>query len=255
MSNDSNATLSYPLAGSSVDSSYMEDENSIALKKANIWYATLFLLVAILCLILKNTGHSWLGKIIKTHHENLGITLVCRTTLASAFFYLIHCLAMIGNKNLVDSNQFILHTRWPFLHWLLFLVLFVAFWFVPDPLFDAYLQFAYAASGVYLFLQLIFLVDFFHTLNEKFAPSDDTCNCHLILVASIVLTLVSIGGFVASLIVFHDKGTAATAVCSVNLVACVVLFVASLLIEHGSIFTASLICVYVAFLTFSGSLC
>jgi hypothetical protein len=197
--------LGHPLAESPAESSDVEDEGSPELKKANIGYAALFLLIAILCLVLRNTEHKWLAKIIKTHDTDPGMTLVCPTTLAGAVFYLIHSLATIGNKNLVNSCQFILHTRWPFLHWLVFLTLFIDFWFVPDALFDGYLQFAYAASGVYLFLQLIFLIDFFHTLNEKYAPSDDTCACHRVLVATILLTLVSIGASVAALILFHKN--------------------------------------------------
>jgi len=248
------------LDGSLVDGGSRASEGGLSfqLKKANITYVALFVLVGIVSLVLSNNGSKWLGKIIKTNHTDPGeinLSLVCRTTLASALFFVIHGLVTCGNSNLVDSFQFIVHVSWTGAHWILFGVLWVIFWFIPDGLFNAYLQCAYAAAGIYLFLQIIFLIDFFFELNDKFTGGDsDEPTPKSALAITIAFLLVFLGVFIAAFIVFHDKGQTAKVVASVNLVVCVLLFLAALFIEHGSILTASLVCAYVAFLTFSGSL-
>jgi hypothetical protein len=175
--------------------------------------------------------------------------------MAGALFFAIHALAMIGNKDLSHSCQFIIHVSWAFCHVLVFLTIYVAFWFVPDGLFNAYRQFAYGGAGLYLIMQLIFLIDFFYGLNEKYAQGDEEDkHYYKLLAVTIGLTLAAIGGFVASYVFFHAKGPLALVIISVNLGVCIILFVASLLIEHGSIFTASLVIAYTSFLTFSGCL-
>jgi hypothetical protein len=224
------------------------------LQRANITYLFLFFLMSVLCLILANTGSKWLSKIINTSYTDStsqGITLVSRCTFASFLFFLIHSLVTIGNPNLEDSCQFIFHISWPILHWFIFFALFIIFWFIPDRLFDIYIQFAYGCSAVYLLLQLIFLIDFFHMLNEKFVENEKQ---KPLLIATIVLSIISIVVFVMGYVLFKSYNRAIIAL-SINLGISLVLFMGSLVIEHGSIFTAALVAAYVAFLSFSGCLC
>jgi hypothetical protein len=233
-------------------------DSSFRLKKANMAYVALFVIVGCLCFVLYNTGDSWLGGIIKTNYSRdtnkseLLISLVARTSAASAVFYLIHSLCMICNPNLIDSCQFILHVSWPPLHYLIFLGFYAVFLFaVPDPFFDGYIQFAYGASAVYLVIQVFFLIAWFYDLNEKFTNTENFCALTTI---TVVLGLLALAGYGVGFWQFHDDQTALI-VLSVNLAVSVLLFGAAAFIESASIFTASLICAYTSFLTFTGCRC
>jgi hypothetical protein len=128
-------------------------------------------------------------------------------------------------------------------------VIWVACWFIPEVLFNIFLDFAPWASGIYLILQLISLIDLFHTLNERFVTDD---NIKLVLFVTVCLTLAGLSGFVFSYFKFDDLLSEAVYIISINLGLSVFTFIASILIEHGSILTSSLVTLYTSYLTFSG---
>lgn len=227
------------------------------LKKANIYYAGKFLFVGILCFILYNTGSTWLGKIISTiYHSDheIGASLVARTTSSLAIWFVIHAIIMICNPNLVDSCQFMIHISWKSIHSLLYFALWIGFWFIPDSFFDFYMKFAIYVSGIYLVIQVIFLVDFFHILNDKFVQDD---NLKIIAVITGILSIGSIVGFGLEFYFFgrNDGCNGNNAIIAVHLILCFIIFIAAAKIEHGSIFTASLICAYTSYLTCSSLMC
>ena len=137
---------------------------------------------------------------------------------------------------------------------MIFFGIWVGFWFIPDGFFDVYMKAAIYISGVYLVIQIIFLIDFFHSLNDRF--TEDEKNDCILLVVTIVLSIIAIAGFGVEFYIF-GKGDCKknNIIIAVNLVLCVILFIASLIIEHGSIFTASLICAYVSYLTCAALMC
>jgi hypothetical protein len=88
------------------------NKSQFKLKKANIGYMALLVFVGVLSLLLSNMGDKWLGHVIKTSYtepKGIRFSLVCRTTMVGAVFFVIHALAMLGNKNLSHSCQFIVH--------------------------------------------------------------------------------------------------------------------------------------------------
>jgi hypothetical protein len=248
----------YHLVGDAAEGFGPPGDSTFRLKKANFAYLGLFILAAILCFVLYNTDPKWISHIIKTNYEypehsaDLAITLVARTSAAAAVFFLVHSLAMVCNSNLVDSCQFILHVSWPPLHYIIFIIAYAVFLFgVPDPFFDGFVKFAYGASAVYLVLQIVFLLDFFHDINEKFTATENFC---ALWTVTIVLDVLSLVGYAVGFWLFKDDRTSII-VLAVNLVVSLVLFAAAAYVERASIFTASLICAYTSFLSFSGCSC
>jgi hypothetical protein len=229
---------------------------AFALTRSKWYYAGKFLVFAIISFILYNTGYKWLGKIINSHYKSdpssIGVSLVARTSCALAIWFAVHAIIMIGNRNLTDSMQFMLHIMWPWLHSFIFLAIWIAFWFIPDAFFDVYIEIAYWLAGIYLLLQIIVLINFFHDLNDKFATEDNLC---VMIAITGVLSLLSIVGYALAYWAFQANGGEAIAVITVSLVVSVASFILAMMIPHGSIFTASLIAVYASYLTFSGLMC
>ena len=238
--------ISESSAGSSGDAAY-------ALKKSNIYYVGKFIFVSILCFILYNTGSSWLGKLIEKHLTNkraIGVLLVGRTTFPLFVWYLVHSLLGIGNKNLVDSWQFMIHSQLLWLHTLIYFALWIGCWFLPSSVIEFYINASKYISWFYLLLQIFFLIDMFYVLNEKWARED---NLKCIFALTIFLVVGSLTAF-GLIYYFFGIGncTGNIAIITVNLILCITIFVASIFLERGSIFTASLVCCYVAYLTAAG---
>lgn len=228
-----------------------------ALKKANWFYTGKFILFGLWCFLIYNTGSTWIGKIIKTQFtddNDIEISLVCRTTASLAIWYAVHSILTVCNKNLVDSVQFMFHTSFMWLHTLVYFGLYIAFWFVPDEFFNVYIYICYFGSGLYLILQIYFLIDWFHNLNENLVEAD---RIGLMTVITAVLSILSIAGFGVEYWLFGEGESKSSniAIITVNLVVVVLLFAASMKVDHGSILTSSLVAVYVAYLTFSGLSC
>jgi hypothetical protein len=145
-----------------------------------------------------------------------------------------------------------IHIMWPWLHTIILLGIWVAFWFIPDPFFDFYVEAGFWLAGLYLILQIIILIDFFHRLNETLTERG---HFGIMLAVTIALAVLSLGGYGLSYWQFSDRGGDAIAVITISLIVSVSSFVLAILIEHGSIFTASLVAVYASYLTFSGLMC
>lgn len=224
-----------------------------ALKKANIFYTGFFLLFAVLMFVLQNTGHSWLGKIISTNflsNRDIGSQLTSRTSFALALWFLIHALMSIGNPNLSTSCQFFAHISWLWLHGIILIGIWVACWFIPDELFTFWLQAARYISFLYLIVQLLFLVDFFHNLNNKFTESEKIC---LPLTITIILSVGSLAVLGVDYYFFGMKGCGGNiAIITVNLIVVILVWLAAMFTERGSILMAALIAVYVTYLTTMG---
>ena len=221
----------------------------------NIFYVVVFILVGILCFILYNTGYSWLGKLINTKYtgkKEIGVSLVCRTTLSLAFWFLIHSLIMIHNHNLVDSWQFRIHSSWLWLHLVIYLGMWAGFWFIPDDLFNFYMKAAIYISGVYLIIKIIFLLYLFHAINDMYAEK----HYCLLLVATIIITCISITGFVLGYYIFGRGDCKENVIIiSINIGLAVILYIISLIFPKGSIFVSSLVFIYTCYLTLSGMIC
>ena len=244
--------MHYGGGGSSLSDS--SEASPVRLKIANLFYLIYFVVFGILCFLLYNTGDKWLGKIIKTDHtgpRTVGWACVARTTCPLAIWFLIHSLITICNKNFENSWQYILHSRFLYIHGVIGVGLWIGFWFIPDPFFDKfYMYFATYASGVYLILQILFLIDFFMTINQKLLDME---KMWLVWLITIVLTAGALVAFGVSYYIFVPSGCGNNNIfISVNLILCIILWVASGFVPHGSILTSSMVCAYIAYLTIAG---
>ncbi|KAH0785741.1 Serinc-domain containing serine and sphingolipid biosynthesis protein [Histomonas meleagridis] len=226
------------------------------LKKANLVYVIVFVIIAILGFIVYNTGYSWIGKIIKTIYDQphtVGISCAIRLTTTLALWFAIHSLICICNPNLENSWQFKFHSNFLFVHIICLIVLFVPFMFIPDSFFNVWFKICYFISGVYLVLQIIFLLAFFQDLNKKFYNEDKMWP---IITMTVVFGVGSLVAFGVSYYIFVKEGCSDNNIfISINMILCIILFLASAFVEHGSIFTASLISCYVAYLTVAAMMC
>ena len=240
----------------SSENSLGSGDAAFALKTSNIFYTGVFLIMSILMFILLNTGHSWLGKIITTNfldNRDIGSQCVARTSFSLALWFLIHAFICIGARNLSTSCQFMFHISWKWLHALVYIALWVACWFIPDELFNVYLKAAMYLSFIYLILQILFLIEFFYKLNDKFTENENLC---IPLIITIILSAIAIAIFGVDYYLFCPSGcTAHIAIISVNLVLVVILFAISIFVERGSILMSSLISIYIVYLTTIGLFC
>ncbi|OHS95406.1 TMS membrane protein [Tritrichomonas foetus] len=228
-----------------------------ALKIANIFYVIFFFIFGIFSFVVFNNGEKWLGKIVNTKYtEDYMIRLSCvvRTTCPMAVWYLLHAIITICNTDLNGNTfQFKFHTSLLWIHAISYGIITAAFWFIPDAFYSFYLEFSIYASGIYLVMQLIFLIDFFNTLNEKLV------NVNKLWIIGVITAVLGVGSLVAFgvsyyIFTFNDCNDHKIFI-SINMCCCFALFVAAAFIPHGSIFTASLVTVYVAYLTIAGMIC
>lgn len=232
-------------------------DRAMYLKRANIYYTICFVVFAILMYLLRYTGSSWLGKIVSSDYKDnkveIGKNLVGRTSFALAIWFLIHCFMTLCNPNLTDSCQFFLHTQWLSIHTVVLIGFWVACWFIPDGLFDFYLKAAMYISFVYLIIQILFLIDFFHSLNEYFVEKE---NMAWPLTILIILTVGTVTGFGVSFWLFGMKGCGGNiAILVVNLLICIAFWLLSASIERLSALTASMVDAYICYLTCMGLFC
>ncbi|KAH0790543.1 putative serine incorporator [Histomonas meleagridis] len=223
-----------------------------SLKKANLYYIIKFIVAGIFCFIFYNTGHTWIAKVISTIYKtgmDIGASFVARITCALFIWFIAHSLFTLCNKNLNDSPQFMFHTSFLWIHSIILIGIIVGFWFIPDPFFNFYMKAAVYVSGVYLVIQLIFLIEFFYQINQKLVDNDQI---KLMLFLTILLTAISIAGFGLEYYFFGRGSSGNNLIISINLILSFLLFLLSLVMDHGSIFVSSLVCVYTAFLTYSG---
>ena len=221
-----------------------------ALKKANIYYAGVFLTIAIIGFIMVNIPNTWLTSCTNIEGSTkfqVGASFMYRMTAALCVWYLLHALIMIGNKNLVDSCQFMIHISYKFIHVAILVGLIVGSMWLPEKFTEVYFSISIVVSSVYLLFQLISLIDLFYQLNDKFVK-DENFKLPIVLVS--IFTIVTIGIFVACF--FFFKCTEATVIICVNLICCLGLIAGGAFIERQSILTASMVTMYVGYLTFSG---
>jgi len=233
-----------------------EDGTQQELKRANIFFTCVFLFVSIYCFVVFNTGEGWLVKFIKTNYtdsRSIGSTLVSRASFSLAVWFAFHSIVTIGNPNLIDSCQFQFHIYGKYYSLLLLVMIYVGTMFIGDSLFDHFLKFAMYASGLYLVIQVLFLIDLFHRWNDTYATED---NVTVLLIITFVLT---VGGLGFLGICYHFFGFSGcgqnTTIITVNICLTCALWFASLLAERGSIFTASLVTSYISYLTCTGLMC
>lgn len=229
----------------------------VKLKISNLFYVILFVVIGILGFVMYNTGEKWIGKIINTDYKQkheIGVSCVLRTTTPLALWFLIHSLITIFNRVLDDSSwQFQFHTKFLYAHLIGFIALWAGFIFIPDKFYDVWIKISYFIAGVYLILQIIFLIDFFYGLNQMFLEKEKMWP---IVTLTIIFCVGSIVAFGVSYYVFVKDGCSDNnIIISINMILCILMMLGSAFIEHASLFTGSIVSAYVAYLTIAGMMC
>ncbi|EAX95130.1 hypothetical protein TVAG_385180 [Trichomonas vaginalis G3] len=209
------------------------EKRSKLLTIANLYYATVFLVFAILMYVFKYNGYAWIGKIIysqyKDNNSAIGDQLVGRTGLALALWFLILGMCTLLNPNMRDSYQFKIHTRYYIIKTLILFGIFAGFLFLPDEIISFYLRMSMYTTFLYLIFQMFFLMDFFHNLNEKYTQKEN------------------------QIIPFAPKSCKVNqALLSTNFVIAILFLIISAVSEHHSAFTAALVGGYIMYLTVMG---
>jgi uncharacterized protein (DUF697 family) len=108
-------------------------------------------------------------------------------------------------------------------------------------------------SGLYLLIQILFLIDFFMMLNENWTKDENQTKP---LILTVILKGGSLIAYGLCFYVFLPAGCSINAVyIGINLAVSILLFVSAVILPDGSILTASLISAYTAYLTISALMC
>jgi hypothetical protein len=118
------------------------------LKSANIFYTIVLVAISVFCFCLYNLDGG----------ATIGMFSVARMTALLAIWFAIHALMVIGNPDLEDSWQFNVHTGWLPIHALIFVILCIIAWKIPDPFYDVCLHASIYISALYIALKVIMLM-------------------------------------------------------------------------------------------------
>lgn len=144
--------------------------------KTRLLYVVLFFLSVILCWVFINFGPVWYDKIpsyifdkkfcYSEGHHCFGAITVYRISFGLALFFAAQSIMMLRVKRTSDCRAMIQNGFWLF-KIVALIGLIVAAFFIPMGFYLYYGYLALVASIVFLFFQLILLVDFAHSWTES----------------------------------------------------------------------------------------
>ncbi|KAI6652119.1 Serine incorporator 2-like [Oopsacas minuta] len=199
----------------------------------------------------------------------LGVSAVYRICLAMAVFFFVLMLVMFCVCSSRDPRSYVQNGFWLF-KWIIFIGLIIAFFFIPI---TNYFVFSYIClvigmfgAGLFIFLQVLFLVDFAHSWAEKWLSWIDEDIAWTpwvayggLLVCSLFLYICSIAGYVSMYIFFTEpEGCHLNKFfISFNLILCVIGGVISVLpwiqskLPSSGLLQSSVVCAYTTYLIWS----
>jgi len=175
-------------------------------------YVVLFFFISVVAFILRNYAHAMLQwiPILSQFCENeqtcYGVFAVYRLCFTLAVFFLALALIMIGVSHEGDFRVGVQNGWWG-LKIILFAGLLVGAFFIPNPFFTYFGWVALGFAAIFVFIQLIYLVDFAHGLAEFFHEKADqsdnnnfmylmagiTGGCYLLILVGTILFYVFFG--------------------------------------------------------------
>lgn len=229
---------------------------------ARAGYCALFLFGMLLAWCLRDFAEPLANKIpgytVPEDAVWVGEQAVYRLTFGNCVFFGLLSLILMGVKYKSDKrDEYIQHGSWAIKGavWMLFLVL---PFFIPGD-FHWYGWMARFASGVFLIIQMLILLDFTHALNDAWFAKGEENKYYMygLLATTVALFLGTLG---LSAVAFHFFKPAGAGACSLNvslisytLVACFGFSILSVhpSAPHGSLFPSSAISLYCMYLCFS----
>ncbi|KAL3695902.1 hypothetical protein R1sor_009978 [Riccia sorocarpa] len=235
--------------------------SGISRKSARIAYCGLFTLSLLLAWLLRDFAEPLLEKIpwINTFAHTPGkewfeTQAVLRVSFGNFIFFTAFALLMIGVKDQRDQRDSWHHGGW-MVKFILWAVLIVLTFFLPNGVLNAYGTVSKFGSGLFLLVQVIILLDFTHNWNDAWVAKDEQFWYMALLVTSLGCYVIS---FVFSGFLFHWF-TPSEHDCELNtffLVTTVVLGIGFALIAlhpkiNGSLLPAAVIALYCTYLCYS----
>jgi len=179
-----------------------------------IVYSAFFFLVAILTWCMKTFGTAERLHWIKAIREGCGDNDLCfetetvyRITAAMAVFHLFMALIMIRVRRHGDARH-TLQDGWWGVKILLIVGSAVGFFFIPNVFFHYYSWFALVAGGIFILVQLVYLVDFAHSWAENWIGKmeedlDSKQWLYILMGATAIISAATVAGTVLAYVFFH----------------------------------------------------
>jgi len=190
--------------------------------------------------------------------------VVYRVTTALCVFHLLLAVILIGVKNTKDPRAMLQDGFWGLKAALLVGLTVVAF-VVPSQFYVGWSYVDLVFAGIFILCQLILLVDFAHGWAESWAHNWEESQAQVwfygLLVSSLTMFAVAVGGSIAMYVLYSNKYTLNAAFVSANLVlalAYTVMSVHPALQERnnhrGGLLQAAIVALYSTYLVFSAVL-
>ncbi|VDD79367.1 unnamed protein product [Mesocestoides corti] len=192
-----------------------------------------------------------------------GYGAVYRMCFALSLFFFVFSLIMIEVRSSRDFRSAIHNGFW-FFKILAIIGIMVGAFFIHDPLFlSVWMIFGMIGACLYILLQLVLLVDFAHTWNEKWVGAYNESGNRSYVCALISSTVFFYSLSIAAVVLFYIYFASAPCcrlgkmLVSINLILCVILSVISILpvvqdkLPSSGLLQSSVISAYIMFLTWS----
>jgi hypothetical protein len=198
----------------------------------------------------------WINHFHKTpDREWFETDAVLRVSLGNFTFFAILATIMIGVKNQKDPRDSVHHGGW-MMKVICWCILVILMFFLPNEIITFYEATSKFGSGLFLLVQVVLLLDFVHSWNDKWVAYDEQFWYTALLVVSLVCYIASFCFTGALFYLFttseHDCGLNTFFI--VTTLICV--FVFAIITLHptvgGSILPASVISLYCTYLCYSG---
>ncbi|KAF5817110.1 putative serine incorporator/TMS membrane protein [Helianthus annuus] len=236
--------------------------SGISRRSARIAYCGLFALSLIVAWILREVAAPLMEKIPWINHfyetpdrEWFETDAVLRVSLGNFLFFSILALLMVGVKNQRDPRDSLHHGGWMMkvICWCLLVIL---MFFLPNGVISFYESTSKFGSGLFLLVQVVLLLDFVHSWNDKWVGYDEQFWYAALLVVSLVCYVATFSFSGLLFYLFTPSGHD----CGLNtffiVMILILVFVFAVITLHpkvsGSILPASVISLYCMYLCYSG---
>ncbi|CAI0559752.1 unnamed protein product [Linum tenue] len=235
--------------------------SGISKKSARIAYCALFGFSLVVSWIFREVGgpllekFPWINSSDTQSKEWFQMQAVLRVSLGNFLFFAILALIMIGVKDQNDKRDAVHHGGW-MAKIVIWLVLMVLMFFVPNILVTIYGVLSKFGAGLFLLVQVIMLLDFTHRWNDAWVEKDE----HKWYIALLVISIgCYLGAFGLSGILFIWFNPSSND-CGLNIffiiMTMVLAFSFAVIALHpavnGSLLPASVISIYCAYICYTG---
>ncbi|MCD9640853.1 hypothetical protein HAX54_026561 [Datura stramonium] len=235
--------------------------SGISRRSARIAYCGLFALSLILSCILREVAAPLMEKIpwINSFHttpsrEWFETDAVLRVSLGNFLFFTILAILMIGVKSQKDPRDGMHHGGW-MMKIIFWCILVIFMFFLPNGIISFYETISKFGSGLFLLVQVVLLLDFVHSWNDKWVGYDEQFWYIALLVASVICY---VAAFAFNGLLFHFF-TPSGHDCGFNIffivMTLIFIFIFAVVTLHpsvnGSIFPASVLSLYCTYLCYS----